>query len=862
MVFVEEFPPYLLPSFGGIPLNGGRVQSITVNPKNNDHIVVANELGGLWKTINGGKNWFHLDNLTAVFAIDVMYGADGERVIATLARDNSSENGGGIWISPDGGDNWSKPISADPPKHKRTPSRNSAYSISFAPDNPNKVYVGTDYGIAISKDKGVNWTHEMLETSSKILDNKKQNSVISILASKKNKVICQCRTGIYFKKDSGPWEKIESYYVEDTRGTYFFENSFKTIDVSPVDDNQIFILGPSRLYIYDTSSYKLNRISPPYAMSSVDRPGQFIRISKSPVTENTIDIWIGAGVNLVKSTWTGDVKSIDLDVPKSIILKRSAGIHENCGYIGLDNNKQPILYGSSGGLFKPTNKEATRWEVATKEGSGLNSYAITDVTGTHFLRSDGKRLTSLYFSTEDNGIWASADGGYSWPFNSSDEGFSKTYNECRSGFFLQAPQDAALGEDVTIAYAKAQCGEYPYMFSKANLMDARPIPAVDKKGSPISDMTEAFLISPRNWIRFRQPVHGPREIYVSDNNGLNWIKKADIPFEPRGRFTISSSTTGDLVIYVPIKGLKNHVSGGEIIGLLKLTDIFKPKMRVGSIFLPDNGSLGQRSTKFKSQAIYGVDPKNPEFIIAPDIYNKVIKISPDGGGRWIPNKNLNDQITEYDRLLLYEGDSYHMQVTQISFHPYDNRCILIGTRDSGIIMSKNKGDTWTTVASSNRISYVTGFFFNHDDTVIVSSYGRGLWKLDLTPSFPFETYCEGDCVIRFVFKPEIVQESKINWIDKDVIVFASGKINGLVVTKEKKIEKIIVSPGTVFRIYGNNPQNYSKLQIVESEKRQGFRGLKGFHAALKNNEIIKSIIIKENKIYGFISGKQEFENLR
>jgi hypothetical protein len=68
---VSESPPYLLPSFGGIPLDGGRVQSISVNPRNTDHIIVANQFGGLWKTKDGGDHWFHLDNLSMVFGVSL-----------------------------------------------------------------------------------------------------------------------------------------------------------------------------------------------------------------------------------------------------------------------------------------------------------------------------------------------------------------------------------------------------------------------------------------------------------------------------------------------------------------------------------------------------------------------------------------------------------------------------------------------------------------------------------------------------------------------------------------------------------------------------------------------------------------------
>jgi hypothetical protein len=70
-----------------------------------------------------------------------------------------------------------------------------------------------------------------------------------------------------------------------------------------------------------------------------------------------------------------------------------------------------------------------------------------------------------------------------------------------------------------------------------------------------------------------------------------------------------------------------------------------------------------------------------------------------------------------------------MQVTHISFDPYRDDQILVGTRDAGVICSNDGGNTWGRIRGSERILYVTGFQFQPDGTTIMSSYGRGLWKL-------------------------------------------------------------------------------------------------------------------------------------
>ncbi len=72
---------------------------------------------------------------------------------------------------------------------------------------------------------------------------------------------------------------------------------------------------------------------------------------------------------------------------------------------------------------------------------------------------------------------------------------------------------------------------------------------------------------------------------------------------------------------------------------------------------------------------------------------------------------------------------YHMQVTHISFDPYDENRILVGTRDAGIMQSVDRGETWSKIEGSERALYITGFFFQPNSDVIVSTYGRGLFRL-------------------------------------------------------------------------------------------------------------------------------------
>jgi hypothetical protein len=152
---VQEFPP-TLPAFGSLA-NGGRTQAIAVDPRDAGTIVLATQWGGLWK--RSGTTWRHVGSLPAVFAQDVAFSPEGTTIYATLARDNRVDNGGGIWRSLDGAATWTRAPSAKPPAAPGVPARVSAYGIAVDRYRRDRVYVATDYGIAITTDAGATWRH-------------------------------------------------------------------------------------------------------------------------------------------------------------------------------------------------------------------------------------------------------------------------------------------------------------------------------------------------------------------------------------------------------------------------------------------------------------------------------------------------------------------------------------------------------------------------------------------------------------------------------------------------------------------------------------------------------------------------------
>ena len=80
---ISEFQPDIA--------NGGRANTISVNPANNDIILVASETGGLFRSSNRGVSWKHLDGLPEFSTSAVAFVPDDPTVVIDIARKSHEE---------------------------------------------------------------------------------------------------------------------------------------------------------------------------------------------------------------------------------------------------------------------------------------------------------------------------------------------------------------------------------------------------------------------------------------------------------------------------------------------------------------------------------------------------------------------------------------------------------------------------------------------------------------------------------------------------------------------------------------------------------------------------------------------------
>lgn len=146
------------------PYRGGRANAISGVIGQKDVYYAGYTGGGLWKTIDGGANWYNLSDGyfttssigdIAVSAKDpnVVYVGSGEHAV----RGVMTTYGDGVYKSTDAGKTWIN-IGLEKTRH--------ISDVIIHPDNPEKVYVGAqgavhgaskERGVYISDDGGQNW---------------------------------------------------------------------------------------------------------------------------------------------------------------------------------------------------------------------------------------------------------------------------------------------------------------------------------------------------------------------------------------------------------------------------------------------------------------------------------------------------------------------------------------------------------------------------------------------------------------------------------------------------------------------------------------------------------------------------------
>lgn len=134
----------------------GRVESMDVDPVDNNIIYLGSRSGGFWKTIDGGTTWYSTtQRLPAVGVVDIEVNPDNRDEIFIVTR-HSTGYSLGILKSVDRGETWvSAGLNIDLIDYDKL------YDLHICPTDTDVMYCNASNGIYKTENGGMNWTREI-----------------------------------------------------------------------------------------------------------------------------------------------------------------------------------------------------------------------------------------------------------------------------------------------------------------------------------------------------------------------------------------------------------------------------------------------------------------------------------------------------------------------------------------------------------------------------------------------------------------------------------------------------------------------------------------------------------------------------
>jgi hypothetical protein len=728
---------------------GGRTVAIDVSPANPAVAIAASETGGLFSTADGGKSWSPINSLQPFRMSDVKFAPiNPQIVIASAWEDSRTHNAGGIWRSTDGGTTWDKPATSNPepvdcsvstPPHPPS-DRTSTWGIAVSPAGAQfnqDVYIGTTCGVAVSHDLGATWTHIALAWT--------QSAVVA-----SDGTVDTCSgDGHHRSMNRGASFSAADAIVPTTDQCAAF--GVHAIAASPFERDVLFVATNGRSVLEsDDGGVTWTDLSLPPASN---RDPWVKTHQSSDGVPTHVDLYAGNGIRTFRQTCT-NFGGPGLRCSRNWTQVTVDHDDQNDLAFSTDTNC-PKFVASDGGVHT-TSDCGANWIRTGGGNGGFNALQLYEVTGT-----DRPDHTDTYFGTQDNGIWASSDGGATWGLVLSGD-----------ASLIQAPHLSPTNADQTVTFYSAPSSNSKFVVSPGGRLSGFG----GWTNPPGTLINQPFVIdflqsTPRGWyIQFsgvQDAAFGAEfALNFTNNFGVpgSWTPITQILQQPVGRPYVSVGLVGGIIrepyVYQPV------TKPGGVVGLIYILGV--PGLRFGVptsipiFFGPADNGLGSIAQfclswgTFGCPFVFGVDPNDPGHLIAADLLTNEMKVIHSGELSWQPDAQLTNLVTGGGEFLFSEqtpeyGPIHGSQAHVIAFDPFNGNRILVGTEAAGIIFSLDGGQTWDTVPGSRQIPNITSFYFEYNvfglfnavvpllpRRVLVSSYGRGLWELNLPidPSDP------------------------------------------------------------------------------------------------------------------------------
>ena len=558
------------------PVNvGGRTRALAIDVSNNENIIAGGVTGGLYRSVNGGKNWTQSEtaqNFMSVSTIaqdtrkgyrNVWYYGTGEflyvKPLPTFGA--SALVGDGVYKSLDSGKTWDLLESTSVMQPERTTHPFQAVKTIVVNPLNGDVLAATQGGIFLSKDGGNTWEATLGETGSV--------GYYDISVSSRGEYYAtygaiEKFSGIFYSTDGKNWESLLETYPSKTpcrisTGCYAdvetllvlerFSFYVSAIAISPSNPDIVYFLldltypyGSNKytppLFRYDKGKnqweYSLlpdNNVSEKFRIFD-SQMGYNLCLAVHPEDENTV---YAGGIDLFRSTdWFQQEDNTSLIGGYSLNVSDYSSYenhHPDIHRITFRHNKNGelrLLTGSDGGVHET--KEIPKNETISWESLN-NNYYTTQFYEVDIDKSDVKNKRILG-GMQDNGSYISNPETKEWQEISGGDGGTPQYTSRGVDKFFTSSQFGYISkfEVISDKYETSDCFEesasrssdYDFIAPlKAHPNNPDILFSAKKKTLLLNDKTTTVFNCQGNWKTFFT-------IPISDYSGAN-ITALEIP---------------------------------------------------------------------------------------------------------------------------------------------------------------------------------------------------------------------------------------------------------------------------------------------------------------------------------------------
>lgn len=744
---VAEFQPDTRLAIGQF-LHGGVVRTIAVHPTDITEFTIATTSGGLFRSNDSGVTWRHLGNPGPWnYSLAVAYDPNNPSVmLATTSEDYSQPPTGGIWRSTDRGETWAQPETGRLQASWRCIDRLNAYAISFDPSRRNRVFVATNCGILSSVDGGLVWTRTVPGGG--------DPRFTAILALRGDRIVAGGLSGIWYWRSVGG---VGVWTRESTGIGSMTPTEMNGFAVSPYNSSHVFaVMSDLRLYQSTNSGESWSLLeTPPGGGGGCGGTG-LVKAIRTPTRDvpddgsgrSQLTIYFGNQCSLFrKDVFSFPGSSLSFDFPGAS-WREDAPCHADTHDLVFDRSNRPMLLATDGGVETRTGPSGicpTSWAHTGGVQNGLSALQVSDVAGQQVLNDAGEPSRyDLYIGTMHNDLWASTNNGRSWGANDNFEGgLFRMHRRIREAharitYFRCA---GCVNKEATAGLASKRVWTNPNATSPMGVPELLPLGTID------SDLSYYLQYG-------HSGMPADRGLYFTPNGGGRWDRITPVAEQFAGYPHVFGGSNPVVYVSLRVPGTGTLPTQYRLLQVSEMfDDILRP--RVARVVRPNmyfaarcepgttstqSVSLAWHTTAFFWWPVFAVDPGDPNRLIAVDVNSQNIVETRNGGECWQPMARLTQLVTSSGRYRLFlpfpfsTGDDgiRSSLVSSITFNPDAPEQILVGTMQNGIFFTSNGGRTWSGIPNTARITHTPAMHWQSDDTVLVASYGRGLWKLNLS----------------------------------------------------------------------------------------------------------------------------------